>query len=148
MLSGLDLIAFAVEAAGGMDVGVLTYSASHLEPLLTSHPHFARLRILGLSGERNWAHLARESYGLRPRWTREGLASELRSTLERAFTGGIFDGVGALVIECTVMPQFRAMIRSLTTLPIFDIASMSLALLCEVTPVANATGKDTYDHCT
>ena len=56
------------------------------------------------------------------RGRREVLAAESQP-------GGRLDGVGAIVIECTIIPQFREVIRDYTPVPVYDAAATVTALL-------------------
>ena len=128
LLSALNLLDFAA-ATTRKDIGVLTFSAQDLERLFSDHPLRGRLRIIGVSNQPNWAALRKDDYGLRRSWSHRALGVELLEVLIAALPDGSLADIGCLVLECTVMPQFRGVLRRATALPIFDVASTARALL-------------------
>lgn len=138
LLSGLDLLPLAASVTA-RPVGVLTYSADHLEPMLAGHQLGDRLRILGFSHEPTWHKLSKEGYGSDPTWSATELRDEFAARVEQALSPeGLLDGIGALVVECTVIPQFRPVLRELTNVPIFDVAAEAVGLLARQ-PAVNTT---------
>jgi len=128
LLSGLELLELAGRGTES-DVAVITFSAPALERLLAKHPMRPRLRFVGLSDMPSWSHLAAEDYGLSPGWSTEQLGTELTQRLTERLADGSLDGVGSIVVECTVVPQFRAALRELTRLPILDLREVALGFL-------------------
>src|SRR5262245_56696053 len=108
--------------APGRAVGVLTVDASSLRPA-----HYAgagitedmRVVVAGLETEKEF--------------TRVLLGDELELDVEvcraehRAVVGRLMAAhpeIGAIVLECTNMPPYRAEIQAATGLPVFDITSL------------------------
>lgn len=128
LISAVDLLEIAGKVTE-REIGVLTFSAPHCEELLSKHPMRDRLRIVGVSDQPNWALLAEEDYAVNPAWSSSALERELTERLSNSRADGTLSDIGALVLECTVMPQFRKALRSVASLPIFDLASTAVALL-------------------
>lgn len=128
VLSGLDLLDLALTVSAG-EVGIVTYSKPHCEVLIRGHPALDRLRIVGLSDQPSWAYLSRADHGQLDGWSQDTLRKELVSVLQRERQAGMLRDVNALVLECTVLPQYRAAIRSVIDVPIFDARTLALALL-------------------
>lgn len=126
--SGLEFIGLAARMTQ-RPLGVLTFSAASLEPLLVGHPERDRLRVVGFNDLSEWAAFDCEDYATNGRWSRAGLRSQFLDRLSQELHGGSLEAVGALVIECSLMPQFRRDIRELTSLPVFDVRSIALAIL-------------------
>ncbi len=145
ILSGLDLLPLAASLTR-RPIGVLTFSVDALGPMLAGSPFAHRLRVLGLAAEPTWSRLAVDDYGTDEGWTRDALETEL---LDRVATevreGGLLHGVGALVLECTVMPQFAAALSTLTRLPILDLATLATGLLAPGTSIGTDGGKRTIN---
>lgn len=128
-LSALDLIEPLAHRTSG-EIGVLTYSVPHLEQILADHPRRAQLRFAGVAAEPGWSRLGVDEYGLNLDWEMDELEAELEAVLRREFDlSGALHGISALVLECTLIPQFRAAIRRITTAPILDLASLADAQL-------------------
>lgn len=63
-------------------------------------------------------------------WTKERMAQQLAARLSKAFAEhGIFNDVGILVVECTLVPDFRKAIRAVTSVPILDLLNFAKAAL-------------------
>lgn len=128
LLSGLQL----VELAGIMTtdpIGILTISAGRVEEMLAAHRLADRLRIVGVGDRPAWSSLGAEDFATNGRWTHDALRRELLEVVEPAFRAGTWRDVGVLVLECTVLPQFRAVLRSATPVPILDVASIATGAL-------------------
>jgi hypothetical protein len=129
LLSGFDLLDDALRSTS-RDVAVLTFSEPPAERLLASHPERARVRVIGLVPAGDWPQVGRLDYATNPQWTLAGLESGLREVLEaETRPEGKLTNVGGVVIECTVLPQFRSVIREYTPAPIFDAGAAAIALL-------------------
>lgn len=127
LLSGLDLLPLSTRMTR-RSIGVLTFSAPALKPLLAGHPERGRLRIVGFNDLPQWAAFDCDDYGTNGRWSLPALRDELLGRVARELHGGDLQGVGALLIECTLMPQFRAAIREVTDLPVLDVTGSALAM--------------------
>jgi hypothetical protein len=132
LLSGLDLLPLAATLSDRA-IGVLTYSKADAERMLAGHPLAERLRIVGFSEEPSWRPLAPEVCD-QPGWNagqldRDGLGDDLTRVLAAELDGGALRDAGTLVVECTVIPQFRWRLRQITTLPILDVAAEAMAFL-------------------
>lgn len=126
--SGLELLGLAARVTK-RPIGVLTFSAPALEPLLAGHPERDRLRIVGFNDLPQWAAFDCEDYATNGRWSLPELRREFLGRLSQELSGGRLARVGALVIECTLMPQFRHEIRQIMNLAVFDVGSCALAKL-------------------
>jgi hypothetical protein len=124
LISGLDLL----DLAGVMTsqpIGLLTFSEQDVRNLLADHPLYDRLRVVGLIDQPNWNALDDTAFGDSGKWTVAGLRDELLHVVAQELRDGAFKDAGVLVLECTCLPQFRADLRGLTTLPILDAASVA-----------------------
>jgi hypothetical protein len=137
LLSGLDMLPLAATLSDRA-IGVLTYSRADAERMLAGHPLSDRLRIVGFSEELSWRPLAPEVCD-QPGWSaeqldREGLGDDLTRVVAAELDGGELRDAGTLVVECTVIPQFRGRLREITTLPILDVAAQVTAFLDSQAP--------------
>ena len=129
VLSGLDLLDNALRWTA-RDVAVLSFSDAPAKRFLAERADVARIRVLGIMPAGDWPLIGRRDWAMQPLWTLEGLEQGLREVLDDAVRpGGTLDGVGAIVIECTVLPQFREVIREYTAVPIFEVGSIAASLL-------------------
>jgi len=130
LTSGLDFLDLALNMTN-RPVGVLTWNAEPLVPLLRDHPGWDRLRLLGFSDLPDWRKaISLDTYRKPDGWTLDGMEEQFRDRLAEALgEGGVLEGVGILVVECTCVPNFRSAIRSVTTLPVLDIVSFTEAAL-------------------
>jgi hypothetical protein len=124
VLSGLDLLDDALRSTSA-DVAVLSMSADAAAGFLASRPDANRIRVVGMDGARDWDGFAHPDWAIAPQWTLDGLESGLRDVLGT----GALDGIGAVVIECTVLPQFRSVIREHTPAPIFELGAVVAQLV-------------------
>ena len=97
--------------------------------MLETHPLADRLRIVGLEDQPAWQALGAVDFAAQRGWSVASLRSELLSVLEREVADGLLADVGTLVIECSVIPQFRRDIRDVTRVPILDVAAAAQAVL-------------------
>ena len=93
--------------------------------MLSGHPLIDRLRIVGFSEEPAWRPLAPEICD-QPGWDagqldRDGLGHDVARVVAAEFEAGALRDAGALVVECTVIPQFRGRHRSR---PLADIVRL------------------------
>ena len=129
LLSGLDLLDGALRASA-RDVAVLSFGASAARRFLDRRADRERLRAVGLTPAGDWPKVGVPDYATNPQWTLEGLEAGIREVMERETRpGGALDGIGALVIECTVAPQFRRVLREYVTVPILDASTAAIAML-------------------
>jgi hypothetical protein len=129
LLSGLDLLDGALRAST-RDVAVLSFGTSAAERFLERRTDRRRLRAVGLMPAGDWPKVGVPSYATDPQWTVEGLEAGLREVLEaETRPGGAMDGIGSLVVECTVVPQFRSVLREYLTVPILDAHTAAMATL-------------------
>lgn len=126
--SGLELLELAARMTD-RPIGILTFSAPSLEPLLSDHPLRDRLRVVGFSDLSQWAAFDCEDYATNRRWTLAEFRDQMLQRIGEELDGGSLAQVGALVIECSLMPQFGREIRELSGLPVLDSASAALAML-------------------
>jgi hypothetical protein len=142
LLSGIDLLGLAATVTS-QPIGVLSYSRERALAMLSKHPLLDRLRVIGFSAEPAWRPLAPESCD-RPDWRataldRAALGDDLMRILRAELANGELTGVGSLVVECTVIPQFRHLLTEITALPIFDIGTMAEALVAGTLPWPGAS---------
>jgi len=129
ILSGFDFLDDALRSTT-RDVAVLAFSEPPAERFLAPRLDRARIRIVGLVPAGDWPLIGRLDYATNPQWTLAGLEAGLREILEaETRDGGKLDDVGAIVIECTALPQFRSVIREYTAAPIFDAGAVAINLL-------------------
>jgi hypothetical protein len=104
-------------------VGVLTWNAEPLVPLLRDHPGWDRMRLLGFGDLPDWRKAVTfDDYEKPGGWTLDRMEEQFRERLADAFAeGGDLEDVGILVVECTCVPNFRAAIRTVTSVPVLDI---------------------------
>lgn len=128
LLSALELLPHAL-ASSTRPVGILTFDKKITEQMLADHPDFARLRIVGVGDLPNWSVLWQEDwYKRNPRITDE-LRREILEVCLRERQAGAFAEIGALVLECTAMPQFRTDIVAALRVPTWDIAAFAKSML-------------------
>jgi hypothetical protein len=129
LLSGLDLLGVALRATSS-DVAVLSFGEDSCRRFLDRHADRERLRPVGLTPAGDWPKVGVPTYATAPTWTLDGLRDGLREVLAaETAPGGTLDGIGAVVVECTVVPMFRDVLREYLTVPIFDASTAALALL-------------------
>ncbi|HEU0103485.1 MAG TPA: hypothetical protein VFR07_14295 [Mycobacteriales bacterium] len=129
VLSSLDYLDDALRSTS-RDVAVLSMSGPAATRFLADRPDAGRIRVVGLDDAKDWPLISRPDWATAPQWTLAGLEAGLRDVLaEAALPGGALDGVGAVVLECTVLPQFRAVVREYTRAPIVDVGTAVDALL-------------------
>jgi hypothetical protein len=128
VLSALDYLDGAL-AGSRQDVMVMSMTRTDGQRAVAGHPAADRIRVIGLDGAGDWAALARPDWAVRPSWTIAGLEAGLREVLTRARAAGWLDNAGSVLLECTALPRFRAVIREYTTGPIIDVLSIARGLL-------------------
>jgi hypothetical protein len=129
VLSALDYLDVAL-AGSRRDIAVISTNTADGGRAVAGHPQASRVRVLGLDGIGDWSAFARPDWAYRPQWTLDGLEAGLREVLRPAARpGGQLDHVGAVLLECTVLPQFRPVIREYTSAPIVDVLSIVYATL-------------------
>ena len=129
VLSGLDLLDVSLRATS-LDVAVLSFSEPPAQRFVAAHQEGDRIRVLGISPAGDWPLIGRPDWATNPQWTLAGVEAGLRHVLDEAVRpGGGLEGIGGVVIECTVLPQFRSVIREYTPAPIYEAGAFALSLL-------------------
>jgi hypothetical protein len=130
LTSGLDFLDLALKMTN-QPVGVLTWNAEPLVPLLRDHPGWDRLRLLGFGDLPDWKKsISLDDYMKPDGWTLDRMEEQFRERLAAALAeGGVLEDVGILVVECTCVPNFRSAIRSVTSLAVLDIVYFTEAAL-------------------
>jgi hypothetical protein len=129
VLSGLDFLDDALRSTS-RDVAALFFGRDAGERFLAERPGRERVRAIGISPAGDWPLIGRPDWATAPAWTLQGIRNGFREVLEEeSQPRGRLDGVGAIVIECTVLPQFRHMIREFSSVPVYDAATSAIGLL-------------------
>jgi hypothetical protein len=129
VLSGFDLLDDALRSTS-RDIAVFSFSEPPAERVLASHPERGRVRVIGLVPAGDWPLIGRLDWATDPQWTLAGLEEGLREVLEtETRAGGRLDGIGGIVIECTVLPQFRGVIREYVSAPLYEAGAAAIAML-------------------
>ena len=129
VLSALDQLDLILRSTAG-PVVVMSASTAAGTRAVSGHPEAARIRVIGLDGRGEWAHFARPDWATASLVTDAGLEAALREVLGReSAPGGALDGAGAVVLECTVLPHHRSVIREYTRAPIVDVEQIVHGLL-------------------
>lgn len=129
VLSALDYLDAAL-ASTSRDVAVLSMSSKAAQDFLDRRVDAQRCRVIGLDDAGDWPLVARPDWVTNPKWELDGLVKGLRQVLDvESVPGGALDGVGGVLLECTVLPQFHSVIREYTKAPIYDVAAMVRQLL-------------------
>jgi hypothetical protein len=129
VLSALDVLPDALRWSR-RDVLVLTMTTESGRRSLADTPGSSRVRVLGMDGAGDWPSMDRPDWVRRRDWSEEGLAAGLRAVLEReSGAGGALDGVGCVLLVCTILPQFTAVVREYTDAPIVHVGTMAESLL-------------------
>lgn len=129
--SGLEFLDFALRISN-LPVGIITWDAKSLAPLLEDHAEFDRLRFVSVSELPDWAKSVQSpsEYSSPGGWTKDRMSEQFGARLAEAFAeNGTFRGVGILVLECTLVPDFRKTIRTVTSVPVFDLVHFAKAAL-------------------
>lgn len=129
--SGLEFLSLALKMTS-QPVGIITWNADSLVPLVQDVPGWERLRYVSMSDLPEWAKswTCWSAYETPHGWTKHRMAKELADRLNAAFaTEGVFADVAILVIECTLVPDFRKTIRAITPLPILDLIQFAKTAL-------------------
>ncbi len=133
VLSALDHLDDALRSTS-RDVVVISMSGSAATTFLAPHPQSARVRVIGLDDAADWPLIGRPDWATAPQWTLDGLERGLRDVLAvAARPGGPLVDAGAVVLECTVLPQFRRVIREYTRAPIIDVGRIVDGLVDRLT---------------
>jgi hypothetical protein len=129
LLSALDLVD-ATLASTSRDIVVMSASTAAARRVTGRHPQSSRIRLIGLDGVGEWANFARPDWASSGLVTDSGIVAGLRTVLERhAAPGGLLDGIGAVLLECTVLPYHRGVIREYTDAPIIDVERVLIGAL-------------------
>lgn len=129
ILSSMGLLGLGLSMTAA-PVGVITFDTAALECLLVEHPQRERIRVLGLERLPDWAAINGANFMERSGWSMNGLREQLVEHVARALRpDGELDGVRVVILECTCLVNFRDAIRSITSLPLLDIAAFARAAL-------------------
>jgi len=129
ILSALDVLPSALHWSG-RDVLVLTMTTESGRSSLATAPGSSRVRVLGMDGAGDWERVDRPDWVTHREWTEQGLEQGLREVLARERgAGGALDDVGCVLLMCTILPQFTAVIRQYTDAPIVHVGNLVEALL-------------------
>lgn len=112
LLSGLQLLPNALESSR-RPVGILTFNQPATEKMLAGHPDRYRLRIVGLDRLPGWSAINDLDFVISPRVSAAQLRAELLDVCLRERRVRAFTEIGALILECTAMPQFSATLLGL-----------------------------------
>lgn len=124
ILSALDVLPDALRWSR-RDVLVLTMTTVSGRRSLEGTPGSTRVRVVGLDGAGDWARIDRPDWVAHREWSEDGLECGLREVLEReSGPGGALADVGCVLLVCTILPQFTAVIREYTDAPIVHVASL------------------------
>ncbi|RKT10787.1 hypothetical protein B0G69_8267 [Paraburkholderia sp. RAU2J] len=125
--SALEFVDLALRITN-RPIGIFTWDANALVPLLRDHPGFERLRFLTVGDLPEWEKSL--TYQQTVGWSKDQMEREFAERLDEAFgSKGVFEDVGVLVLECTLVPDFRHVIRKVTALPILDLLAFAKAAL-------------------
>ncbi len=127
LTSGLELIPHAAELVTG-PIGVLTIAKADVERLLADHPLRSRLKIVELQHLPGWNVFVETTVVSEEPIDMEPVRESFTSYVGEQLASGELEGVEALVLECTVLPQLRPQLRELTSVPIFDVLSYACSL--------------------
>ncbi|SEK13467.1 aspartate/glutamate racemase family protein [Paraburkholderia diazotrophica] len=131
LTSALEFLDLALRMTK-LPVGIITWDAVPLMPLLKEYPGIERLRFVTIRDLPDFQKWVLDPCGEQAPcgWSKERIAQQLSDRLSGAFgRDGVFNDVGVLVLECTLMPDFRDTIRALTAIPILDLLSFAKAAL-------------------
>lgn len=131
LTSSLEFLDLALRITK-LPVGIVTWDVKPLAVLLQDHPGFERLRFVNVHDLPDW-----NAWGLDPcgneqpcGWSKEGMAQQFAERLGEAFAeGGAFNDIGILILECTLVPDFRKTIRAVTSVPVIDLLHFAKAIL-------------------
>lgn len=131
IMSALEFLDLALRMTS-LPIGIITWDEKPLKPLLHAHPGFDRLRFLSVADLPEWAKWAEQpdNYMQPGGWTKERMAQQFGERLSNAFAeAGSFSPIGLLILECTLVPDFRKTIRSLTPVPVLDLLNFAKTAL-------------------
>ncbi|WP_028215500.1 hypothetical protein [Paraburkholderia mimosarum] len=125
--SALEFVDLALKITN-RPIGIITWDANALMPLLRDYPGRERLRFLTVGDLPEWEKSL--TYQKAVGWSKDQMAKEFAERLGRSFNdNGVFEDVGILVLECTLVPDFRHVIRQMTALPILDLLTFARTAL-------------------
>jgi len=113
-------------------VGIISWNEEPLKKLLENHTEFYRLRFVSVGDLPEWYKWAcdADSYMKPGGWTKTQMEKEFKERMEEVFSAnGQFSDISILIIECTLVPDFRNTIRSISSVPIFDILNFVKMLI-------------------
>ncbi|WP_258878832.1 hypothetical protein [Paraburkholderia sp. BL6669N2] len=131
LTSALEFLDLALRITN-QPVGIITWDATPLVPLLADQPGFERLRCVSICDLPDWASWGSDPWANQEpcRWSKERMAQQLAERLIKAFgKDGVLNDVGVLLLECTLVPDFRKTIRTVTSIPVLDLLHFAKAAL-------------------
>jgi hypothetical protein len=129
VLSALDLLDSALLSTS-KNVAILSMSRSAATDFVADRADVDRIRVVGFDGVTDWPKFAHADWAIAPRWSLDGLEAGVRQVMAGATQpGGPLADVGAVLLECTVLPQFRSVLREYTAAPIIELRSFVDQLL-------------------
>ncbi|MEM5435861.1 hypothetical protein [Paraburkholderia diazotrophica] len=131
LTSALEFLDIALRMTS-RPVGIITWDAVPLVRLLKEQPGFERLRFVSIRDLPECAKWVLDPYAQEQPcgWSKERMAEQLIDRLTMAFANNqVFEDVGILVLECTLVPDFRRAIRSVTRVPVLDLLHFVKAAL-------------------
>ncbi len=124
ILSALDVLEDALRWSR-RDVLVLTMTTASGRRSIADTPQPTRVRVLGMDGAGDWSRIDRPDWVTRRDWSEDGLEAGLREVLDReSGAGGALEEVGCVLLVCTVLPQFTAVVREYTDAPVVHVGSL------------------------
>lgn len=129
ILSALDVLPEALRWSR-RDVLMLTMTTEVGRRSITHTPGSTRVRVVGIDGAGDWWKMDRPTWVTHRDWSEDGLEAGLRQVLEsQRGPGGALEGVGGVLLVCTILPQFTSVIREYTDAPIVHVGGLAQSLL-------------------
>lgn len=129
ILSALDILPDALRWSR-RDVLMLTMTTESGLRSIADTPGSSRVRVVGMDGAGDWFLMDRPDWVAHREWSEAGLEAGLRQVLGReSIEGGALDGVGCVLLVCTILPQFISVIREYTGAPIVHVGGLAESLL-------------------
>lgn len=129
VLSALDVLDDALRWSR-RDVLVLTMTTASGRRSMAGVPGGTRVRVVGMDGAGDWAEMDRADWVTHRNWSEAGLEAGLRQVLDReSGAGGALEGIGCVLLVCTILPQFTGVIRQYTDAPVVHVGNLVSTLL-------------------
>lgn len=124
VLSALDALDDALRWSR-RDVAVLTMTTASGTRAMAGVPGGTRVRVVGMDGAGDWTEMDRPDWVTHRTWSEAGLEQGLRRVLEReSRAGGKLEGVGCVLLVCTILPQFAGVIHQYTDAPVVHVGNL------------------------